>query len=163
MPANRFGALTAVRAAPGEAEGLDAALRAGIAPASLGLFFQDVRTPALASSSSATDFGGLFLALSFFLIVAALLLTALLFVFGVEQRGSEIGVLLALGFRPAFVRRLDEGLELFNLGGADATEEGLARFKAGFGARPLDLEAARFDLATPLRRGLLAARRLLRA
>ena len=60
-------------------------------------------------------------------------------------------------------RLRDEGLDLFNLGGADATEAGLARFKAGFGARPLDLEAARFDLAPPLRRGLIAARRLLRA
>ena len=40
------------------------------------------------------------------MITAALLLTALLFVFGVEQRSAEIGTLLAVGFPPSRVRRL---------------------------------------------------------
>src|SRR5207247_403275 len=48
----------------------------------------------------------LFLGFSLFLIVAALLLTALLFTFGVEQRREEIGVLIALGFTSGRVRRL---------------------------------------------------------
>ena len=52
------------------------------------------------------DFGMLFLGFSLFLIVAALLLTALLFTFGVEQRREEIGVLIALGFTSGRVRRL---------------------------------------------------------
>lgn len=56
-------------------------------------------------------------------------------------------------------RLRDEGLELFNLGGADAEEEGLARFKAGFGARPLDLEAARFAVCSPVQRAFYAALR----
>ncbi|RME92014.1 MAG: ABC transporter permease, partial [Verrucomicrobia bacterium] len=55
------------------------------------------------------DFGGLFLGFSFFLIVAALLLMAVLFQFALEQRRSEVGVLLALGFRAGRVRRLFVG------------------------------------------------------
>jgi ABC-type antimicrobial peptide transport system permease subunit len=48
----------------------------------------------------------LFLGFSFLLIAAALVLVALLFGFAVERRAEEIGLLLALGFRPKQVRRL---------------------------------------------------------
>lgn len=101
--AGRFGDLTAVRAPVGH---LGAALRGALTPDAVGLAFQDFRSPALAGATAATDFGGLFLGLSCFLIAAALLLTTLLFVFGVEQRGAEQGLLLALGYRPRHVRRL---------------------------------------------------------
>jgi len=103
--ASRFGTLTALRT-PGPAAEYEAALKEALDPASLGLFFTDFAGPALAGSRNAMDFGGLFLALSFFLITAALLLAAMLFVFGVEQRSAEIGTLLAVGFPPARVRRL---------------------------------------------------------
>jgi hypothetical protein len=64
------------------------------------------------------DFGQLFLGFSFFLIVAALVLMALLFQFSIEQRAAEVGTLLALGFTPGRVRRLLllEGLALSVLG-----------------------------------------------
>src|SRR5207302_1475683 len=64
------------------------------------------------------DFGQLFLGFSFFLIGAALLLMALLFQFGIEQRAPEIGTLLALGFRAKQVRRLllAEGVGLALMG-----------------------------------------------
>ncbi len=104
--ASRFGALTAVRFASQGEEALRDGLREGLDPARLGLFFRDVRSPALAGGSAATDFGGLFLGLSFFLIAAALLLSAQLFLFSVEQRGDEIGLFQALGFSGVFVRRL---------------------------------------------------------
>jgi len=65
-----------------------------------------VRTPALAGSSPATDFGGLFLGLSIFLLVSAFLLVGLLLAFGVLQRSRELGLLLSLGFRPQVLRRL---------------------------------------------------------
>ena len=52
------------------------------------------------ASEGATDFSGLFIGFSFFLIAAALMLMALLFQFGIEQRAPEIGTLLALGFAP---------------------------------------------------------------
>ncbi|MCP3914670.1 MAG: ABC transporter permease [bacterium] len=102
---SRFGSLTSVRTT-GTPHAFARAIRERLDPRAIGLFFQDVRTPALSGSRSATDFGGLFLGLSFFLIVAALLLTTLLFVFGVEQRSAEAGVLMAVGYRARDVRRL---------------------------------------------------------
>src|SRR5262249_1814737 len=88
-------------------------------PAELGLRFEPVRAQALAAASEAQDFGGLFLGFSFFLILAALILMALLFQFGLEQRTTEVGTLLALGFTPKQVRRLLlwEGGALALLGG----------------------------------------------
>jgi len=56
--------------------------------------------------SQAMNFGGLFLGMSFFLIVAALILTGLLFVFTLQHRAPEFGTLLALGFRPGQIRML---------------------------------------------------------
>jgi len=105
---NRFGNLTALRY-PIEGQpsaGVRACIQQAISPASTGLFFVPVREQALAASSQSMDFGQLFLGFSFFLIVAALLLMALLFAFGVEQRSEEVGTLLALGFPPRRVQRL---------------------------------------------------------
>jgi ABC-type antimicrobial peptide transport system permease subunit len=115
---NRYGSLTAVRGRQADAQLLAKRLQLLIEPQKLGLFFQDIRGPALAAGTSATDFGGLFLGLSFFLIIAALLLTALLFAFGIGQRANEIGLLLAVGFRPKHVRRLflGEALILATIG-----------------------------------------------
>ncbi|MFT7485210.1 MAG: putative ABC transport system permease protein, partial [Candidatus Paceibacteria bacterium] len=103
---SRFGALTSVRFDSSGEASLRTALKQNLSPPEVGLQFRDVRTPALAGGDSATDFGGLFIGLSFFLIVAALLLSAQLFLFGVEQRSREIGLYGALGFPKAFVRRL---------------------------------------------------------
>jgi len=52
------------------------------------------------------DFGQLFLGMSFFLVVSGLVLTGLLFAFGIQQRRGEAGLLLATGYRPGQVRRL---------------------------------------------------------
>jgi ABC-type lipoprotein release transport system permease subunit len=113
MWGNRFGTLTAVRwpAAATTAESLRQSLRQEFKPAATGLAFQPVRQQALAAAAGAQDFGMLFLGMSFFLIIAALLLTALLFAFGVQQRVEEFGILLALGWRPRTVhlRFLAEG------------------------------------------------------
>ena len=103
---SRFGALTAIRTLPAPGGPLADALRDRLDPARLGLFFQDLRGPALEASHSATDFGGLFLGLSLFLIISSVLLSTLLFRFGVEQRSAEIGALLAQGFTPDLVRGL---------------------------------------------------------
>jgi hydrogenase/urease accessory protein HupE len=53
-----------------------------------------------------------------------------------------------------------EGKEVFNLGGAQ--EAGLQRFKAGFGAKQVTLEAAEFDLESGVTRQAKRAVRLLR-
>ena len=101
-------------------------------PASLGFVFQPVRAQALAASSEAEDFGGLFLGFSFFLILAALILMGLLFQFELEQRTAEVGTLLALGFRPRQVRRLFlvEAAVLALLGGIIGAAAGIAYAKA---------------------------------
>ena len=138
MWGNRFGNLTAIRfpvPAGQDPESFRAAversLLQNIGPAALGLRFEPVRAQALAAAEQAQDFGGLFLGFSFFLIAAALILMALLFQFGLEQRTSETGTLLALGFTPRQVRRLllGEGMVVAFLGGALGALGGLGYAK----------------------------------
>jgi len=111
---NRFGDVTSIRYPGAETNALAAALRPQLDPAALGLFFLPVKARALAASNQAMDFGQLFIGFSFFLIIAALLLTAMLFVFNIEQRSEQVGLLRAIGFGPKLVRRLllAEGLAL---------------------------------------------------
>ena len=134
MWANRFGEYTAIRF-PKDGmtlAGLREKLRATLDPASFGLQFHPVREQALAASSQSTPFGQLFLGFSFFLIVAALLLMALLFQFGLEERAAETGTLLALGFRPRQVRGLllREGAMLALTGGIIGMAGGVFYAKA---------------------------------
>ncbi len=85
----------------------------------LGLGFTAVRRRDLASAAGTTPFDVLFLALSMFIIAAALMLVSLLFRLGVEQRATELGVLTALGFPPKRIGRLflAEGGMVAALGG----------------------------------------------
>ncbi|HEO72719.1 MAG TPA: ABC transporter permease, partial [Candidatus Hydrogenedentes bacterium] len=108
MWANRFGDLMTVRfpSDTTSASEVRDALHRHVAPADVGLLAVPVREQAFEAVETALDLGGLFLGMSFFLIVAALVLTALLFVFGVQRRASEMGALLALGFRPRHIRAL---------------------------------------------------------
>lgn len=55
-----------------------------------------------------------------------------------------------------------QGMYLFNLGGVDQTHPGLERFKAGFGASPVELESVEFFLGSVVERKLATAARLLR-
>jgi len=107
--ANRFGDLTAIRY---PLDGTQTAavvadsVRRAVDPVKTGLSFQPVRERALTASVQGQDFGELFICFSFFLVIAALLLMAMLFVFSLEQRTTEAGLLLALGFPPRRVRLL---------------------------------------------------------
>lgn len=76
------------------------------AKAALGLQLLPIRQLQLQAASGTTPFDGLFLALSFFVIVAALMLVALLFRLSIEQRANQWGVLLASGFSHGRVRSL---------------------------------------------------------
>lgn len=60
--------------------------------------FQPIRRSSEQAAAGTTPFDVLFLALSFFVIAAALILVALLFRLAVEQRAAETGTLLAVGF-----------------------------------------------------------------
>jgi len=55
-----------------------------------------------------------------------------------------------------------EGIEQFNLGGADPGNPGLERFKVGFGARPVLLEAAQFSFSGRLQKSLDVVANLIR-
>lgn len=104
---NRFGNLTAVRYPESVSRAqVEACLLQALNPVTTGMIFAPIRERALAAGNQAQDFGSLFLGLSFFLIAAALLLTALLFALSVERRAEEVGILLAVGFPPRTVRRL---------------------------------------------------------
>lgn len=125
---NRFGSLTAVRWPMTESpENLARQIRQRLEPAACGLYFQPVRQRALAAVSQAMGFGELFLGLSFFLIAAAVLLMSLLFVFGIDQRRQEVGLLLAVGFAPGKIKRLLllEGVVLTIIGSAIGCAGGL--------------------------------------
>ncbi|HEV2861594.1 MAG TPA: ABC transporter permease [Pyrinomonadaceae bacterium] len=108
---SRFGSLTSLRlrAHEGTTDGASletfgAALRDSLEPSAVGLSVYPVRAEGLESSRGATDFGEYFLYFSFFIVVSALLLTALFFRLGVEQRSREIGLLGAVGFTAGRVR-----------------------------------------------------------
>jgi putative ABC transport system permease protein len=110
---SRYGALTSIRISPAAGQSLEAArteylarVHEAIDPLAGGLAVRDVRTESLGASRGATDFGEYFVYFSFFLVVSALLLSALFFKLGVEQRVREVGLLRAVGFGPGDVRRL---------------------------------------------------------
>ncbi len=115
-----FGAVTGLRVPAEKANEFLAALRDALPPASMAMVFRPIKAEQLAAAGGGTDFGQYFLYFSFFLIVAAVLLTAMLFRLGVEQRARQVGLLAAIGFKPGAIRRLaiGEGMILAIVGGA---------------------------------------------
>ncbi|HEY4311769.1 MAG TPA: FtsX-like permease family protein [Pirellulales bacterium] len=104
---SRFGDTTSLRIPAGDgrtAEKLADRLRP--TPVDLGFAFQPVKLRAIEAATGTTPFQYLFLGFSFFIIVAALMLIAILFRLGVEERASEVGLLLAVGWPMRRVRRL---------------------------------------------------------
>jgi len=97
-------------------------------PADFGFVFQPIRQQQLAAASGSTDFSGLFIGFSFFLILSALILLSLLFRLSIEQRTRQLGLLAALGFSPQRIRRivLLEGITLSVIGTALGTVGGIA-------------------------------------
>jgi putative ABC transport system permease protein len=114
----RFGDLTAVRVPLQMEESLRRELPRKVPLEPFGLVFQPVKREGLAAAEGSTDFAGLFLAFSFFLILSAVLLVGLLFSLSVERRAGELGLLLAVGYPIRKVRRrlLAEGAVLAGLG-----------------------------------------------
>lgn len=82
------------------------------------LLVQDFKSRAEASASSAVDFGGLFLGMSFFLILAALGLVAMLFHFCLLQRNRESALLGSIGVQSySLLRwRLSEAIVILVIG-----------------------------------------------
>lgn len=118
---NRFGNYTAVRfpAASFEEKKYRESFAEEIDPADLGMAIEPIREQGVQAAKNGTDFSGLFIGLSFFILVASIILTALLFRFNLENRASQLGLLAALGFREKQVRGfyLSEGLVVSLFGG----------------------------------------------
>ena len=134
--ANRYGNLTAVRyPSNSDPERITENILDAVDPASVGLFFQPVRAEAFEAAEQATDFGQLFLGFSFFLIAAAAVLMGLIFLFGIESRTQQVGILKAMGFSAGQIKRLllAEGAVLAVLGAFGGTIGGMLLTKAMIG------------------------------
>jgi ABC-type antimicrobial peptide transport system permease subunit len=98
---NRFGNHTAFRFSASNAElaGIKDVLMHKLKPVQYGLSFMPVFDEGQRAANNSTDFGELFLSLGFFILLSALLLTAMLFSSLARLRLAETGILSALGFR----------------------------------------------------------------
>jgi len=115
---SRFGRTTAWHLPPGnvDTDRLRDELAARLEPGAVGLRVVPLRQAALAAARGSTPFGGLFLALSSFVVAAGLLLEGLLFNLLVAARSRDVGILASVGWPP---RRL-AALLLAVAGGAAA-------------------------------------------
>jgi ABC-type antimicrobial peptide transport system permease subunit len=132
---SRFGKLTSIRLAPTDGSDLEKSaesfrkqLLQELRPEEGGFVFDAVRQRGLDASAKGNDFTLLFLGFSFFLIAAALLLVGLLFRLNLERRSSEVGLLMALGYRRRTLRwlLLAEGGILAVIGGIIGSAGALA-------------------------------------
>ncbi|MDB4653155.1 ABC transporter permease, partial [Akkermansiaceae bacterium] len=97
--ANRWGKVTGIRIPEGDVEDVSKSVREVLEPSLAGMQVMDFSGQAREAAKSPVDFAGLFLAMSFFLIIAAIALVAMLFRFNVEQRAEEGALLSAVGIR----------------------------------------------------------------
>ncbi|RKU11790.1 hypothetical protein C6503_18230 [Candidatus Poribacteria bacterium] len=122
---NRFGDLTTIRFGTAPETNIqatqarfEAEFLKKIQPEQVGFQFLSLQADGLQAATGATDFGMLFGSLSGFIIIAVALLVAMLFRLGVEQRSREIGILQAVGYPLAKIRRrfLYEGATVAGIG-----------------------------------------------
>ncbi len=122
MWSNRWGNATSLRISSEQISipELETKILNTLTPADAGLLIRDIATESASAASSPVDIASLFLSMSFFLILAAVALTAMLFRFNVEQRNHESGLLAALGIPAKKILRwrLLEGLVVVTLGSA---------------------------------------------
>lgn len=113
-----FGDVTSLRIPADKAREFSAELLKQIDPSTMGMTFRPIRAEQLAASSGSTDFAELFIAFSFFLIMAAVLLVAMLFRLNIEQRARQLGLMAAIGFTPRALRwmALKEGMVIAVIG-----------------------------------------------
>ncbi|MBI3837406.1 MAG: ABC transporter permease [Planctomycetia bacterium] len=95
---SRFGNTTSMRFAPPAGENVAAlAAKLKLDPAASGFQFMAVKRMGLMAAEGTTPFDALFVGFSLFIMISALMLIALLFRLGIEQRSAEIGILRAVG------------------------------------------------------------------
>ncbi len=122
-----YGRINSIRYALAHAESFQRELLNRIDPAQVGLSFRAIKAEQLAAASGSTDFSMLFIGFSFFLIVSAALLVAMLLRLNIEQRSRQFGLLAAVGFTGRSLTRLAlaEGAVLASLGSAMGLALGL--------------------------------------
>ncbi len=110
---SRYGSATSLRLGAGEGQSLEDSVKKfeadflnALLMDSVGLAIQPVKFLGLQAASGTTDFSGLFIGFSFFMILSGLMLISLLVRLGIERRASEIGLLSAIGFSPSRIGRL---------------------------------------------------------
>ena len=106
MWGNRWGSLTGLRIDKSNIsrEEIKKSLRANLYAEDAGLVLRSLREDAQKAVESPVDFGQLFMGFSFFVIMAALAITGMLFSFSLEQRSQQIGVLRAVGWKTKKLR-----------------------------------------------------------
>ena len=137
--ASRFGSLSSVRIQSDQPAQLAEKINAsneGLHAAALGFELSDLHEMAETAASGNTDFGQLFLAFSIFIVISALMLTAMFFRLGLESRAREMGVLHAVGYtrRQLTVRYLAETGPVAVIGVLLGSVLALAYVKAVIGA-----------------------------
>jgi len=110
---NRFGTYTAFRypvsqegSLPLTLAGLEETLAGSIDPATLGFALEATRSKGYQAAGSGVDFSQLFGGLSFFLLVAGILLSVLLFLLNLESRGGQLKTLVVMGIPLRTIRRI---------------------------------------------------------
>lgn len=105
---NRFGSCTAIRLPSNisNEEEVGQKIVKSITTEDLGFSIQPVKEAGLNAARGGVDFAELFMGLSFFLLVAAIILMSLLFNLHLEKRIGEIGTLKAVGFPGSLIKRL---------------------------------------------------------
>ncbi|HHK41595.1 MAG TPA: FtsX-like permease family protein, partial [Planctomycetaceae bacterium] len=106
MWGSRFGNTTSWRLSKdADARARTRELMEQLSAEAVGLSLQPIKSRQLAASAGTTPFDMLFLGLSFFVIVAALLLVWLLYRLGIERRLSHIGLLVSVGIPRRIISR----------------------------------------------------------
>jgi len=105
MWGNRWGNHTGLRLQGEEsAHRLGRELVAGLTPSDSGVRLIELKKNAERASSGPVDFSQLFLSFGFFVILAGVSLSAMLFGFSMDQRNRQVGMFLALGYSRLRIR-----------------------------------------------------------
>lgn len=128
---NPFGNYTAFRFDKKDissSDSLESKLLKSLSFKDMGLSIVSARSEGINAANNSVDFGELFLSLSFFIILAAVLLTTLLYALQTEVRSRESAILSGLGYtRKMIIRmRLAESSLVILLGGIAGAVAGIA-------------------------------------
>lgn len=105
---NKFGNYTSFRFDKKNinTQDLKSELLKNLNPEDINLSFKPVHQQGIRAATSGVDFGELFLSMSFFIIVAGILLTVLIYSLNTESRSQETGILSGLGFSKRQIIRI---------------------------------------------------------